>query len=62
MLLEVDTNRMMFCFMARDIHYAGIVPSNRNAALPVVCLQNDQKNGENKDDAYDDDSDHCPRT
>lgn len=29
---------------------------------PVVRLQDDQKNGENKDGAYDDDSDHCPRT
>lgn len=54
---------MMFCFMAREIYYAGIVPSNRNAVCgPVVRLQDDQKNGENEDGAYDDDSDHCPRT
>lgn len=31
-------------------------------SIPVVCLQDDEENGENEDDPYDDDSDHCPRT
>lgn len=61
-LLEVDKNSTIVCFTARDIRYAGIVLSNRNAALPVVRLQDDQENGEDDYDTYDDDSDHCPRT
>lgn len=61
-LLEVDKNSMIVCFTARGIHYAGIVLPSGNAALPVVCLQDDQENGENDYDAYDNDSDHRPRT
>lgn len=34
--------------------------SDRNAALPVVCLEDDQQKGENDDDADDDDGDHRP--
>lgn len=34
----------------------------RNVARPVVCLQDEQQNGENDDDTDDDDGDHRPGT
>lgn len=61
-LREADKNSMIVCFTARDVHYAGIVLSNRNVAQPVVRLQDNQQNGENDDDTYDDDGDHRPGT
>lgn len=48
-------------FHSRRPHCAGIATSRRNAAPPVVRLQDDQQYGKNDDDAYDDDSDHRPR-
>lgn len=37
---------------AADIHNTEIVPSNRNAVLPVIRLHGDQENGEDDNDTY----------